>query len=203
MKILNPLAFGLPATVPWPAISISHFCAEHCCVEHYHHSHDSICYVLLVVFCCSLYPQQVQTRMKQVDKKRFRKQVKMVQNWLEELPKSRLGDSWGPSWPQDSFGQQKWCFWAAPGPLRRNPFGSLFGSCCHPEAPWGWKLRILGGSGCRVFFWRDFASFLEGSWAVKTLILHGRGSKNHNFTEVRILLLFGSIWGVILEPKSL
>ena len=92
------------------------FCAEHCCVEHYHHSHDSICYVLLVVFCCSLYPQQVQTRMKQVDKKRFRKQVKMVQNWLEELPKSRLGDSWGPSWPQDSFGQQKWCFWAAPGP---------------------------------------------------------------------------------------
>ena len=35
---------------------------------------------------------------------------------------------------------------------------------------------------------------------MKTLILHGRGSKNHNFTEVRILLLFGSILGVILAP---
>ena len=23
----------------------------------------------------------------------------------------------------------------APGPPRRNLFGSLFGSCCHPEAP--------------------------------------------------------------------
>ena len=91
----------------------------------------------------------------------------------------------------------------APGPPKRNPFGSLFGSCCHPEAPWGWKLRILGGSGRRVFFQRDFVSFLEGSWAVKTLISHGRGSKNHNFTEVRIPLLFGSILGVILEPKSL
>ena len=35
--------------------------------------------------------------MKQVDKKRFRKQVKMIQNWLEELPKSRLGGPWGPA----------------------------------------------------------------------------------------------------------
>ena len=47
-------------------------------------------------------------------------------------------------------------FLVLPAPPRRNPFGSLFGSCCHPEAPWGWKFRILGGSGCRVFFWRDF-----------------------------------------------
>ena len=30
---------------------------------------------------------------------------------------------------------------------------------------------------------------------MKTLISHGRGSKNHNFTEVRIPLLFGSILG--------
>ena len=27
--------------------------------------------MLLVVFCCSLYPQQVQTKMKQFDKKTF------------------------------------------------------------------------------------------------------------------------------------
>ena len=45
--------------------------------------------------------------------------------------------------------------------------------------------------------------FLEGSWAAKTLISHGRGSKNHNLTEVRIILLFGSILRVILELKSL
>ena len=35
------------------------------------------------------------------------KQVKIDQNSLEELPKSRLGGSWGQSWPRDSFGQQK------------------------------------------------------------------------------------------------
>ena len=94
-------------------------------------------------------------------------------------------------------------FLVLPASPEGTPFGSPFGSCCHPEAPWGWKLRILGGSGCRVFFKRDFAPFLEGSWTVKTLISHGRGSKNHNFTEVRILSLFVSISGVILEPKSL
>ena len=33
--------------------------------------------MLLVVFCCSLYPQQVQTKMKPVDKKSFPKQVKI------------------------------------------------------------------------------------------------------------------------------
>ena len=64
------------------------------------------------------------------------------------------------------------------------------------------KLTILGGSGCRVFFWRDFVLFLEGFWAVKTVILHERGSKNQNFTEVRIRSLFDTILEVILEPKS-
>ena len=64
------------------------------------------------------------------------------------------------------------------------------------------KLTIWGGSGCRDFFFLDFVSFLEGFWAVKTVILHGRGSKNHNFTEVRILSLFDFILEVILEPKS-
>ena len=36
---------------------------------------------------------------------------------------------------------------------------------------------------------------------MKTVILHGRGSKNHNFTEVRILSLFDFILEVILEPN--
>ena len=73
-----------------------------------------------------------------------------------------FGEKIGPFWGVGSrphFGPLlELLFWifGAPGPPRRNPFGSLFGSCCHPEAPWGWKLRILGGSGCRVFFWRDF-----------------------------------------------
>ena len=54
------------------------------------------------------------------------------------------------------------------------------------------NLRFLGGLVAESFFLRDLMSLLEGSWAVKTLISHGRGSKNHNFTEVRIVLLFGS-----------
>ena len=36
---------------------------------------------------------------------------------------------------------------------------------------------------------------------MKTVILHERGSKNHNFTEVRILTLFGSILVVILHQN--
>ena len=36
---------------------------------------------------------------------------------------------------------------------------------------------------------------------MKTVILHKRGSKNHNFTEVRILSLFGSILVVILHQN--
>ena len=36
---------------------------------------------------------------------------------------------------------------------------------------------------------------------MKTLILHKRGSKNHNFTEVRIQSLFGSILVVILHQN--
>ena len=67
------------------------------------------------------------------------------------------------------------------------------------------KIEDLGGegSGCRVFLGRDFMSFLEGSWTAKMLISHGRGSKNYNFTEVRILSLSDSIFRIILEPKSL
>ena len=48
--------------------------------------------------------------------------------------------------------------------------GSFWGGREHQKQSWGWKFKILGGSGCRVFFWSDFAPFLEGSWTVKTLI---------------------------------
>ena len=83
-----------------------HFCVEHCCVEHYHHSHHSVCYVLLVVFCCSLYPQQVQTRMKEIYKKRLEdsKHVpKLIRNASKIEAWGLLGGSWGPSWLQDRF----------------------------------------------------------------------------------------------------
>ena len=66
----------------------------------------------------------------------------------------------------------------------------------------GRKTNDLGGVWLQSIFLRDVVSFLEGFWAVKTVILHGRGSKNHNFTEVRIQSLFGFILVVILEPKS-
>ena len=163
--------------------------------------------MLFVVFCCSFCPQQVQTRMKEIYQKRIRRQQQMIQNRPEMLQKWRPGGSWGPSWLQDRFWQQKpsktlvfihyfivkrikntreysnfVVFGPSPGPPKRNPFGSLFASCCHPGAPWGRKCTILGGSGCRVPFWTDFESFLEGSWTAKKWIWRERGSKNDNFT---------------------
>ena len=66
----------------------------------------------------------------------------------------------------------------------------------------GQKTDDFGGVWLQSIFLKGFFSFLEGFWAVKTVILHERGSKNHNFTEVRILSLFDQILEVILEPKS-
>ena len=65
------------------------------------------------------------------------------------------------------------------------------------------RLRIedFGGSGCRVFFWRDFVLFLKGSWEAKTLISHGRGSKDYKFTEVRIISFFWLDVGGHFETK--
>ena len=65
------------------------------------------------------------------------------------------------------------------------------------------NLGFWGGLVAEFFFFKNFAPFLEGSWTVETLISHVRGSKNHNFTEVRILLIFVSISGVLLVLKSL
>ena len=78
-----------------------------------------------------------------------------------------FGEKIGPFWGVASrphFGSLLvlfcWIF-GAPGPPRRNPFGSLFGSCCHPEAPWGWKFRILGGLVAE-FFLKRFCTFFGG-----------------------------------------
>ena len=40
------------------------------------------------------------------------------------------------------------------GNMNRKGFqkGSFWGGQGHQKQPWGWKFRILGGSGCRVFF---------------------------------------------------
>ena len=92
----------------------------------------------------------------------------------------------------------------APGPPQTEPFCKPFRFMLPSRGALRLKIEDFGGVWLQSFFCsRDFASFLEGSWTVKTLISHGRGSKNHNFTEVRILSLFVSILGVILEPKSL
>ena len=135
MDILQIFLIHWPSASPPPCpdrlSAFCHSCAEHCCVEHYHHSHHSVCYVLLVVLCCSLYPQQVQTKMKQFDKKTFENKKKSIRidekssliyvlGLSSELPlvtlksktdqKSFRIEAWGflgQSWPQDSFGQQK------------------------------------------------------------------------------------------------
>ena len=96
-----------------------------------------------------------------------------------------------------------WIF-GAPGLPRRNPFWKPFRFMLPSRGALRLKIEDFGGVWLLSFFFcRDFAPFLEGSWTVKTLISHGSGSKNHNFTEVRILSLVVSILGVILEPKSL
>ena len=72
------------------------------------------------------------------------------------------GEKLGPFWGVGSrphFGSLLELFFGifgAPGLPRRNPFGSLFGSCCHPEAPWGWKLKILGGVWLQSLFLKRF-----------------------------------------------
>ena len=79
-----------------------------------------------------------------------------------------FGEKLGPFWGVGSrphFGSLlELFFWifGAPGPPRRNPFGSLFGSCCHPEAPWGWKFRILGGLVAESFFKEILHHFWRG-----------------------------------------
>ena len=85
-------------------------------------------------------------------------------------------------------------------PPQKEPFWKSFRLMLPSRGALRLKIEDFGGVWLQSFFCRDFASFLEGSWAVKTLILHGRGSKNHNFTEVRILVLFGSILGVFRVP---
>ena len=166
--------------------------------------------MLFVIFCCTLYPQQVQTRMKEIYQKRTRRQQKcskIDQKCFKNRGLGALGVLLGAILAPRQVLTAKTIkntsvfhyfivksikntreysnfvvFGPSPGPPKRDPFGSLFASCCHPGAPWGRKCTILGGSGCRVFFWTDFRSFLEGSWTAKTSISRGRGIKNDNFT---------------------
>ena len=165
--------------------------------------------MLFVIFCCTLYPQQVQTRLKEIYQKRTRRQQKcskIDQKCFKNRGLGALGVLLGAILAPRQVLTAKTIknisvfhdlmvksikntreysnfvvFGPSPGPPKRDPFGSLFASCCHPGAPWGRKCTILGGSGCRVPFWTDFRSFWEG---------------------VGILSLFGTILGVILEPKS-
>ena len=67
----------------------------------------------------------------------------------------------------------------------------------------GRKTDDFGGVWLQSLFLKRFCVTFGGVLGNKnkTLISHGRGSKNHNFTEVRILLLFGSILVVILHQN--
>ena len=55
----------------------------------------------------------------------------------------------------------------------------------------GRKTDDFGGVWLQSIFSKRFCLIFRGVLgSEKTVILHGRGSKNHNFTEVRILSLF-------------
>ena len=99
--------------------------------------------------------------------------------------------------------QPQGCFWYSRPPPEGTLLEAFSVHVAIQRRPEVENCGFWGGLVAESFFERDFASFLEGSWTVKTLISHGRGSKNHNFTEVRILSLFVSILEIILGPQSL
>ena len=171
--------------------------------------------------------EQVQTKLKQVDKNGFetaKNYSKLIRRASEIEGLGLLESEGGPFKIIDfHWIRAAWGSWgggmgggppkiidfhsklAALGARFWDPFWNPFRFMMPSRVALYGKLAILGGSSCRVFFWRDFVSFWNGFWPVKTLILHKRGSKNHNFTEVRIQSLFGSILVVILHqnlPKT-
>ena len=106
--------------------------------------------------------------------------------------REKLGPFWGVG-SRPHFGPLlELLFWifGAPGLPRRNPFWKPFRFMLPSRGTLRLKIEDFGGVWLQSFFCRDFAPFLEGSWTVKTLTSHGRGSKNYNFTEIRILALF-------------
>ena len=81
------------------------------------------------------------------------KQLKMVQNWSEELLKSRLWGSWGGGEGGDP--PKSVIFIGSWPPWRLDfgvPFGTLFGSWCHPGSPWTENWRFWGGLVAEYFF---------------------------------------------------
>ena len=88
--------------------------------------HHSVCYVLLVVFCCSLYPRQVQTRMKQVDKKRFLKQVKRYPKLIRRASKIEACGLFGAILAPRQLRTAKMTFLGRSRPPQKEPFWKPF-----------------------------------------------------------------------------
>ena len=124
---------------------MSHFCAEHCCVEHYHHSHDSVCYVLLVVFCCSLYPQQVQTRMKQVDKNKVSKTGKNDSKLIRRASKIEAWGLLGAILAPRQLRTAKMMFLGRSWPPQKEPFWKSFRLMLPSRGALRLKIEDFGG----------------------------------------------------------
>ena len=113
-----------------------------------------------------------------------------------------FGEKLGPFWGVGSrphFGPLlELLFWifGAPGLPRRNPFWKPFRFMLPSRGALRLKIEDFGGVWLQSFFlFKEILyHFGMGSWPAKTLISHGRGSQNHNSTEVRILPLFNSIF---------
>ena len=98
------------------------------------------------------------------------------------------------------------------------PFGTVFGAPGPPQKELFWKpfrlmlpsrgaLRLttedFGGVWLQSLFLKRFCVIFGGVLNSEIIDFAWEGIKNHNFTEVRILPLVGSILAVILEPESL
>ena len=107
------------------------------------------------------------------------------------------------SWPKITLMIDFHSFLAALKPQFWSPFWNPFRFMKPSRVSLEGKLITFGESSCESLFLNSFYVIFIESWAAKTMISHGRGIKNHNFTEVRILSHFNSISGVILRPKYL
>ena len=125
----------------------------------------SMSFTQLLNHCESL-REQVQTRLKQVDKNGFetiKNGSKLIRRASEIEALGLLGRGRGGD-PQKSL-----IFIGSWPPWRLDfgvPFGTLFGSGCHPGSPWTENWRFWGGLVAEYFFEEILSPFwrVSGQW---------------------------------------
>ena len=112
-------------------------------------------YVLLVVFCCSLYPRQVQTRMKQVDKKGFEKgknKSKLIRRASKIEACGLLGAILAPR----QLRTAKMTFLGRSRPPQKEPFWKPFRLMLPSRGALRLKIKDFGGVWLQSLFLKRF-----------------------------------------------